>query len=152
MTHRERIQDDLASVSHRPKSLIIVADQGQLDFETTPSLTLDVQITDPSGLTDSNVVSIDLTDLNDTPTLNAISNLTIDEGRGPADRQLGWHLGGQRRIASAGGHGQQQQHRADSHTGGYLHLAQRHWIVELHARGFSNPDGSVRCDSARGID
>ena len=51
---------------------ITVLDDLPLDFETSPSFTLDVQVTDAGapGLTDTATITINLTDLNEVPVLN----------------------------------------------------------------------------------
>jgi len=57
---------------------ITVANGGALDFETTPTFNLTVQVTDSGSLSDTADVTIDLTDLNDSPTANDAS-LNLDE-------------------------------------------------------------------------
>ena len=47
---------------------ISVADGSQLDFETTTSFTLQLRVTDSSGATDTQIVTIDLNDINEAPT------------------------------------------------------------------------------------
>jgi hypothetical protein len=62
---------------------ITVADSAQLDFETTPSFTLDVLVTDSRGYTDTATITVDLNDINDPPVLNdsvVMSLTTITEG------------------------------------------------------------------------
>ena len=49
---------------------ITVADMSLLDFETTPSYTLDVKVTDLGGLMDTATITIDLNDINEAPTVN----------------------------------------------------------------------------------
>ncbi len=46
---------------------IRVADSAQLDFETNPSLTLDLVVTDGAGLQDTALVTIDLNDIDEPP-------------------------------------------------------------------------------------
>jgi hypothetical protein len=46
---------------------ITVASSAALDFETTPSFTLTVEVTDSGGLTTSGTVTVNLNDLNDAP-------------------------------------------------------------------------------------
>ena len=53
---------------------ITVADSAQLDFETTPSFTLNITVTDAGALTATAVVTITLTNVNEPP--------AIDTGRG----------------------------------------------------------------------
>ena len=50
---------------------ITVANSAALDFETTPSFGLTVQVTDSGALSDSATVTINLTDVNDAPTIGA---------------------------------------------------------------------------------
>ena len=49
---------------------ITVANATALDFEVTPSFTLTVQVQDAGGLTDTATVTINLTNVNETPTAN----------------------------------------------------------------------------------
>ena len=58
---------------------ITVTDPSQLDFETTPSFTLDVLVTDLGGLTDTATITIDLSDVNEAPVLAAIGDQAVDE-------------------------------------------------------------------------
>jgi len=53
---------------------ITVADSSVLDFETTPTFSLTVEVEDTSAATDSATVTINLTDVNDAP---AIDNQTL---------------------------------------------------------------------------
>lgn len=50
--------------------VIAVADNSTLDFETTPSYSLDVEVTDSGGLTDTAVMTINVLDANDAPIIN----------------------------------------------------------------------------------
>ena len=49
---------------------ITVANAAALDFETTATFTLTVQVQDAGGLTDAATVTINLTDINEAPTVN----------------------------------------------------------------------------------
>ena len=50
---------------------ITVNNADALDFETTPSFTLTVQVRDAGGLTDTATATIDLTNVNEVPTVNS---------------------------------------------------------------------------------
>ncbi|HRQ41732.1 MAG TPA: cadherin domain-containing protein [Chloroflexota bacterium] len=50
--------------------VIAVANNSTLDFETTPSYSLDVQVTDSGALTDTAVMTINVLDANDPPIIN----------------------------------------------------------------------------------
>ncbi len=58
---------------------ITVADNSQLDFETTTSFTLDVEVTDGGapGLTDTATITINLNDLNEAPVLDNTGDLQL---------------------------------------------------------------------------
>ncbi len=76
---------------------ITVADTGLLDFETTPSLTLDVTVTDGGGLTDTATVTINLNNVNEPPTITSqpVTSLVIssDELADPQIIDLGaWEV------------------------------------------------------------
>ncbi len=49
---------------------ITVADYSQLDYETATSFTLNIQVTDLGGLTDTATLTIQLSDINETPSIN----------------------------------------------------------------------------------
>lgn len=49
---------------------ISVANPAVLDFETTPSFALTVQVADDDGATDSSTITVNLTDVNEVPQLN----------------------------------------------------------------------------------
>jgi VCBS repeat-containing protein len=51
-----------------------------LDFETTPSFVLTVQADDGNGNTDTALITINLNDINDAPTIAANAGLTVNEG------------------------------------------------------------------------
>ena len=53
---------------------ITVNDASLLNFETTPSLTLNVEVTDDAGATDSATITINLIDVNETPSVS-LTNL-----------------------------------------------------------------------------
>ncbi len=59
---------------------ITVADANQLDFETSPALSLDVQVADTGGLTDTATLTINVNDLNDEQTLVTNLPLNVNEG------------------------------------------------------------------------
>jgi hypothetical protein len=60
---------------------IAVVDQAQLNFETSPSLTLTVQVTDDGSptLNDTATITINLNDLNDNPLFTSPSNVSVPE-------------------------------------------------------------------------
>ena len=57
---------------------ITVVDAAQLDFESKPSFTLTVEVSDSFGLTDTATITIDLNDINDAPTT---ADNTVTTGR-----------------------------------------------------------------------
>jgi len=57
---------------------LTVANAAALDFETTPTFSLAVQVTDAGGLTDTAAITVDLTNANEAPSLVAAS-FAIDE-------------------------------------------------------------------------
>ncbi|HEX5065660.1 MAG TPA: cadherin domain-containing protein, partial [Myxococcota bacterium] len=57
---------------------LTVANPAALDFETTPSFTLSVQVTDGGGLADTATITVDLTNANEAPSLTGVS-FAIDE-------------------------------------------------------------------------
>ncbi|MCG6154801.1 cadherin domain-containing protein [Rubinisphaera margarita] len=61
--------------------VIRVANSAELDFETTPSFSLTVQVTDSRNptLTDSATITINLNDVNDTPVITANQTFTTQE-------------------------------------------------------------------------
>ena len=62
---------------------ITVADASQVDFEATPVFNLIVTVTDAGGLDDSAVVTVSLTDANESPTAsNAAFGLAEDSTDG----------------------------------------------------------------------
>lgn len=63
---------------HSTSGVISVASSALLDFETTPSFSLTVEVTDNSGLADTASITINLTDVNEAPLVNA-AILNIDE-------------------------------------------------------------------------
>ncbi len=58
---------------------ITVADATQLDFETTPSFALTIEVSDSFGLTDTATITIDLNDINDAPTTSDITVATAED-------------------------------------------------------------------------
>ena len=62
--------------------IIRVTDSALLDFESQPSITLQIQVTDVGGLTSTTSVVISLNDLNETPTLINLAGGTVQENRG----------------------------------------------------------------------
>jgi len=60
---------------------VVVANSAMLDFETTPSFILTVQVQDSGGLTDTANVTINLTGVNEAPVL-VNNSLTIGQGAG----------------------------------------------------------------------
>jgi len=62
---------------------LTTADAGQLDFESTPSFTLEVEVTDRGGRTDTAIITVDLNDVNEAPIILdtdlILSASTIDE-------------------------------------------------------------------------
>ncbi|WP_020467567.1 beta strand repeat-containing protein, partial [Singulisphaera acidiphila] len=61
--------------------VITVADSTRLDYETNPGFYLQVKVTDAGGLFASNMVSILLTNVNETPTNMALTASSIPENR-----------------------------------------------------------------------
>src|SRR5574341_821364 len=55
--------------------VITVADSTKLDFETTPSFTIEVQVTDGCGLSDTATITINLTDVAEAPRISLPRNL-----------------------------------------------------------------------------
>jgi hypothetical protein len=60
--------DDVFSINTNGQ--ISVADNSTLDFETTPTYVLDVQVMDSGNLTDTAVMTINVLDANDLPIIN----------------------------------------------------------------------------------
>jgi uncharacterized delta-60 repeat protein len=58
---------------------ITVANSAALNFETTPTFTLQVKVTDGGNLSDTKPVTITLTDVNEAPSVTAGQNLSIPE-------------------------------------------------------------------------
>ncbi|GAB4548650.1 MAG: hypothetical protein Tsb0014_43330 [Pleurocapsa sp.] len=64
--------------------VITVADRDELDFETKPIFDLEVTATDTSGLKDTASVTVNLTNIDDAPTVaNLIPSQTVDEDSDP---------------------------------------------------------------------
>ena len=60
---------------------VTVADSGQLDFESSSSFTLTVQVADAGGLTDSATIPIDVNDVNEAPVLrNPLDDIEVNQG------------------------------------------------------------------------
>ena len=59
---------------------ITVADVSQLDFESTPSFSLSVEVTDSGGLTDTATITINLNDVNDEQVIATNTPLNVNEG------------------------------------------------------------------------
>lgn len=61
---------------------VTVADSAQLDFETDPSMTFVVTVTDNGGKTDTATITVNLNDVNDSPgvTGSGIADVIINEG------------------------------------------------------------------------
>jgi hypothetical protein len=77
---------------------ITVANAAALDFETTPSFALTVQVTDAGGLTDTATVTVDLTNVNEAPVLaDASFSLAGEQRRRDARRRPGRHGSRRRR-------------------------------------------------------
>src|SRR5262249_28987480 len=51
--------------------VVTVADSTKLDFETNPVQSIEVEVTDKGGLTDTRTVTIDLSNVNESPTIAA---------------------------------------------------------------------------------
>ena len=68
---------------------ITVNDSTQLNFETTPSYNLEVTASDGT-LSDTAIITINLNDLNESPTALNLSNSTVDEG---IDTSSGYAIG-----------------------------------------------------------
>ena len=60
---------------------VAVGGGSQLDYETTTSYDLDVQVTDSSGLTDTATITINVTNANEAPTDIALDNSSVVEHR-----------------------------------------------------------------------
>ncbi len=56
-----------------------VAGPSTLDFETTPTYTLNVQLQDADGLTNSAVVVVNVSNVNEAPTTTGLPNVTVNE-------------------------------------------------------------------------
>lgn len=56
-----------------------VASPSTLNFETTPTYTLNVQIQDAGGLTDSAVVVVNVSDVNEAPTTTGLADVAVNE-------------------------------------------------------------------------
>ena len=56
---------------------ITVADSSQLDFETSPVFNLTVTVTDAGGLTDTAAVTVNVTDVNEAPTVSLQNTITL---------------------------------------------------------------------------
>jgi subtilisin-like proprotein convertase family protein len=59
---------------------ITVTDASQLDFETTPSFTLEVTVTDAGGLSDDATITIEINDVNEAPVAGALADQAATEG------------------------------------------------------------------------
>ncbi|MEC4985943.1 MAG: cadherin domain-containing protein [Oscillatoria sp. PMC 1068.18] len=64
---------------------ITVADTGDLDFETTPSFDLEVTVTDPENLTDTAEITVNLTNVVETVSLESPSDNNIFSFAGDED-------------------------------------------------------------------
>ncbi len=60
---------------------ITVADGSQLDYETTPSYSLTVEVTDSSFMTDTAAITINVTNANEPPTDIALDNNDVNENQ-----------------------------------------------------------------------
>jgi VCBS repeat-containing protein len=58
---------------------ITVADSSQLDFEATPSFTLEVTVTDAGGSSDDATITIDLNNVNEAPVAGALADQVATE-------------------------------------------------------------------------
>jgi len=58
---------------------LTVASPSTLDFETTPTYTLNVQIQDAGGLTDSAVVVVNVSNVNEAPTTTGLADVFVNE-------------------------------------------------------------------------
>ena len=54
-----------------------MADSSQLDFETSPVFNLTVTVTDAGGLTDTAAITINVTDVNEAPTVSLQNTITL---------------------------------------------------------------------------
>ena len=65
---------------------------GAIDFETTPTLSLTVRVTDSGGLSFTNSFTIAVSNVNERPTSVSLSNLavnvSVDLGRAPPPSPL----------------------------------------------------------------
>ena len=64
---------------HSVSGLISVADVTQLDFESATSFAITVRVTDLGGLTDTQVVTINVDDVNETPLDLVLTGTTVNE-------------------------------------------------------------------------
>ena len=68
---------------------IIVTDGDEIDFETNPTYTLNVTVTDAGGLSSTESVTIDVNDVNEAPVITTVDPVfEIDEGQ-PVDTLVG---------------------------------------------------------------
>ncbi|QDT11350.1 beta strand repeat-containing protein [Stieleria marina] len=71
--------DDSGAFAIDSNGVITVADSSQLDFETVESFTLEISVTDGGELSATDTVTINLSDLNESPTLAGGDTVSIDE-------------------------------------------------------------------------
>jgi len=67
---------------------ITVADDSQLDYKTTPSFALEVEVEDTGFLTDTATITIDINDVNEAPMDIALDSSDVDENQ-PAGTTVG---------------------------------------------------------------
>ncbi|MEM7311799.1 MAG: cadherin domain-containing protein, partial [Planctomycetota bacterium] len=80
---------DASSFSIAATDQLVLSD-GILDFESQPSYTVIVRVTDSSGLTHDETITVSVNDLNESPTAVAISNSNVDEN---TDTSSGFTVG-----------------------------------------------------------
>lgn len=67
---------------------LTVANSSQLDFESNPSPTLTVQALDPGGKSDTGLITVNLTDVNDPPKTSGLPDIVVNEGAPPQEVNL----------------------------------------------------------------
>ena len=77
---------------------ITVANNALLDFETTPSFALTVQVTDAGTLTDTATVTINLTNVNEAPTITSAAAVSVAENQTAATTVTATDPGRRRRA------------------------------------------------------
>jgi fibro-slime domain-containing protein/RHS repeat-associated protein len=79
-THAYQLLDDAGGRFQLVGTQLQVKNGALLDFESNPQFSIEVQSTDAGGLITTQRFAINVSDVNEAPTLSAISDLTITEG------------------------------------------------------------------------